>query len=118
MSFEIEIKAHVYNRNFVIEKLKGVDGNVTELNPSSISDRFRNLLKRHNMEGFRFHDLRHYAASMLHAMDVPDQYIMQRGGWSSDIVLKQVYRHVLKEETKRQNDRINERFSELYDTEI
>lgn len=104
--------------DFVIEKLKGVDGNVTELNPSSISDRFRNLLKRHNMEGFRFHDLRHYAASMLHAMDVPDQYIMQRGGWSSDIVLKQVYRHVLKEETKRQNDRINERFSELYDTEI
>ena len=43
---------------------------------------------------------------------------MQRGGWGSDTVLKQVYRHALEEETKKQNDRINDRFSELYDTKI
>lgn len=104
--------------DFVIAKMSGINGNVTDLNPAMISNRFKRILKRHNIPDFRFHDLRHYSASMLHAMDVPDQYIMQRGGWGSDTVLKQVYRHVLEEETKKQNDRINERFSELYDTKI
>lgn len=104
--------------DFVIDKIRGVKGNVTDLNPAMISNRFKRILKRYNIPEFRFHDLRHYSASLLHAMDVPDQYIMQRGGWGSDTVLKQVYRHVLEEETKKQNDRINERFSELYDTKI
>ena len=104
--------------DFVIAKLSGINGSITQLNPSMISNRFKRILKRYSIPDFRFHDLRHYSASMLHAMDVPDQYIMQRGGWGSDTVLKQVYRHVLEEEVKKQNDRINERFSELYDTKI
>ena len=104
--------------DFVIDKLSDKKGSITDLNPAMISNRFKRILQRHNIPDFRFHDLRHYSASLLHAMDVPDQYIMQRGGWGSDTVLKQVYRHVLEEETKKQNDRINERFSELYDTKI
>lgn len=104
--------------DFVIAKISNINGNITELNPGMITNRFNRLLKRYDIPGFRFHDLRHYSASMLHAMNVPDHYIMQRGGWGSDTVLKQVYRHVLEEETKKQNDRINERFSELYDTKI
>ena len=104
--------------DFVIAKLINKKGTITDLNPAMISNRFKRILKRYNIPEFRFHDLRHYSASLLHAMDVPDQYIMQRGGWGSDTVLKQVYRHVLEEETKKQNDRINERFSELYDTKI
>ena len=102
--------------DFVIDKISGLNGNITELNPSMITNRFKRILKRNDIPDFRFHDLRHYSASMLHAMNVPDHYIMQRGGWGSDTVLKQVYRHVLEEETKRQNERINDRFSELYDT--
>ena len=104
--------------DFVIAKISNINGNITELNPGMITNRFNRILKRYEIPGFRFHDLRHYSASMLHAMNVPDHYIMQRGGWGSDTVLKQVYRHVLEEETKKQNDRINERFSELYDTKI
>lgn len=104
--------------DFVIAKISGINGNITELNPAMVSNRFKRILKRHNIPDFRFHDLRHYSASLLHAMEVPDQYIMQRGGWGSDTVLKQVYRHALEEETKKQNDRINDRFSELYDTKI
>ena len=104
--------------DFVIAKLSDKKGIITDLNPAMISNRFKRILKRYNIPEFRFHDLRHYSASLLHAMDVPDQYIMQRGGWGSDTVLKQVYRHVLEEEAKKQNDRINERFSELYDTKI
>lgn len=47
----------------------------------------------------RLHDLRHYAASSLHAIGVPDQYIMERGGWSSDSTLKSIYRNSLSDKT-------------------
>ena len=49
---------------------------------------------------FRFHDLRRYSASIMHAIGDPDQYIMERGGWKSDKVLKQVYRGTLNEYQK------------------
>ena len=43
----------------------------------------------------RLHDLRHYSASILHAIGIPDQYIMSRGGWKTDNVMKRVYRDTL-----------------------
>jgi len=49
---------------------------------------------------FRFHDLRHYQASILHAMGVPDKYIMERGGWKTDSTLKNIYQHTM--DAKRQ----------------
>ncbi len=48
-----------------------------------------------NIPHFRLHALRHYYASMSHAMGIPDSYIMAAGGWKSDNVLKSVYRHAL-----------------------
>lgn len=56
----------------------------------------------------RFHDLRHYYASFQHAIDVPDAYIMQSGGWKSDSILKSVYRNTLDDERRRNDAKINE----------
>ena len=52
-------------------------------------------MRKLNLPHFRFHDLRHYSASIMHAINIPDQYIMQRGGWSSDRTLKDIYRGTL-----------------------
>ena len=52
--------------------------------PDNISNRFARAIKKLKLHKIRFHDLRHYAASIMHALNVPDQYIMQRGGLSSD----------------------------------
>jgi len=67
-------------------------GPLVNINPSRVSDRFIKALKRLNIHHFRFHDLRHYSASIMHAIGIPDVYIMQRGGWSSDGTLKNIYR--------------------------
>ena len=61
----------------------------------------------------RFHDLRHYSASILHAIGVPDQYIMERGGWRSDNVLKAVYRNTLSEQSVKFARISNEHFGTL-----
>ena len=59
------------------------------------------------MHYMRFHALRHYCASQLHALGMPDAYIMERGGWESDGVLKGIYRHTLSDYAEQENSRIN-----------
>ena len=103
--------------DFVIEQIKKKNGKVVNLHPNNITDRFEHILKRNGLPHFRFHDLRHYSASILHAMGIPDAYIMQRGGWGSDAVLKNVYRHTLEDKAEEMNNMANEHFSELYKTE-
>ena len=80
--------------NFVIKELP-TEGRLVNLTPTQITQRFGRSLKKLDVPSFRFHDLRHYAASMMHALGVPDVYIMQRGGWASDSTLKKVYRGVM-----------------------
>lgn len=103
--------------DFVIEKLQKKSGkNMVGLLPYQISDRFPKLLKKAGIPHFRFHDLRHYCASIQHAIGVPDAYIMERGGWGSDTVLKQIYRHTMDSQTVIMNQKTNGYFSELCNT--
>lgn len=100
---------------FVIEKLLQVgSGRVTQLNPNALSSRFVHVLDHAGVPHFRFHALRHYAASMQHAIGVPDAYILQRGGWSSDQVMKTVYRHALADEQLRQTQMINDALTDKF----
>lgn len=102
--------------DFVAEKLKGVNGKVTNLTPDALTCRFRRLIRRSGVHSFRFHDLRHYSASIQHALGIPDAYIMQRGGWQTDGVLKAVYRHAMDDTQKVMNQKTNLYFSELCNT--
>ena len=99
---------------FVAEKWKGMEGRIVpDLDPDDISHRFEHVLKKAKLPHFRFHDLRHYSASIQHALGVPDAYIMQRGGWSDDGVLKSVYRHTLQDREAKESAKANTYFSNL-----
>lgn len=76
---------------------------INESSPAALSDRLTRVLEREKLPHFRMHDLRHYSASILHAIGVPDQYIMARGGWKTDNVMKRVYRDTLSDIDKRMN---------------
>lgn len=102
--------------DFVAELWKEKTGRVTELNPNNITDRFRGILESAGLPHFRFHDLRHYSASIQHALGIPDSYIMERGGWGNDGVLKSVYRHAMDSKKKEMNEIANKHFSELCNT--
>lgn len=101
--------------DFVIETLPQ-EGRLVDLCPDVITHRFNRTLKRLGIPSFRFHDLRHYAASIMHAMGVPDQYIMATGGWKSDGVLKAVYRNTISTFQKQYDDKRIEYF-EKFNTE-
>jgi len=85
---------------FVIDLFKDCEGRLINYNPNSLYNAFSKALKRNGIPHFRFHDLRHYGASILHALGYPDKYIMARGGWKSTNVLNQVYKHTLKQQQK------------------
>jgi integrase len=101
--------------DFVINKLKNIDGRIFNATPEHITSRFCRAIRFAKLPHFRFHDLRHYSASIMHAIGVPDQYIMQRGGWQSDNIMKSVYRNVINEETVKQNSKIMDHFNDFQD---
>lgn len=102
--------------DFVAENWAGINGRITELTPAGISSRFSRLLDHNGLPHFRFHDLRHYSASVQHALGIPDAYIMQRAGWENDNVLKGIYRHTLSDRAAKMKNITNEYFSELCNT--
>lgn len=89
--------------SFVIEKFLELSTDTVDMNPNTLTTSFGNLLKKLEIPHFRFHDLRHYNASVQHALGIPDAYIMQSGGWGNDSVLKEVYRHTLPDMEDKMN---------------
>ncbi len=98
--------------DFVIDRIRK-EGKVTDLTVAALGTRFLRFLRDKDLPHFRFHDLRHYAASTLHAQGVPDAYIMKRGGWTTDQTLKAVYRHTLADQDQVMTARANSHFSSL-----
>lgn len=86
------------------------DAFIISSTPAAISDAFSRLRNRLGMS-CRFHDLRHYSVSIMHAIGIPDQYIMQRHGFSSDAVLKKVYRNPLSDKSNEFTAKTNDYFS-------
>lgn len=84
---------------------------VVPLLPDSITKGIYTLRKKITDKPFNIHKLRHYAASILHALDVPDKYIMERGGWTSRETLDRIYTHTLDSHKEKLNQKINKHFS-------
>lgn len=99
--------------DFVIEAMDGITGRIVTSAPDVLSNRFKRTVARLGGPKFRFHDLQHYCCSILHAIGIPDQYIMSRGGWSSDNVMKRVYRNVIDLEQEKQNRKIMQHFQKV-----
>ena len=103
----------------IIEKLRAVGaGPICKLDPNQITRALRVLLKKNSLPPFRFHDLRHYYASTLHALGIPDKYIMLYGGWETESVLHSVYEHTLEEKQKQTQEEVVKHFESVIQHEI
>ena len=80
--------------HFVIERIKE-RGYVTHLLPSQVSNRFWKRQRNLGIPPYCFHSLRHFHASYLHYLNIPDAYIQKRGGWANASTLQNIYRHAL-----------------------
>lgn len=95
---------------WVIEKLRDArDSGYCWMKPDGISSGFADLCKRFGFE-FRFHDLRHYYASLMLSLGVPDKYAMARMGHATPNMLKNVYQHLMDDKDKEVTQILNNHF--------
>ena len=59
---------------------------------------------------FSIHKLRHYFASEMSALGIPEADIMRMGGWETDHVMKSVYRHSMIEKEEKAKREAAEKF--------
>lgn len=98
--------------DYVTELIKK-QGYVTKYDPNRLSYAFRTFLKNNGIGHFRFHDLRHFCCSYLHGMKVPDVYIMQRSGHSTNSTLRNIYTHTLQDQSEEETKRIISQFNDI-----
>lgn len=87
---------------------------VVNLLPSQVTNNFITLTRQIGISHIRFHNLRHYYASMLLANNVPDKYAMKRMGHATNAMLKGVYQHIIIQKEQEISSTINHYFSEHF----
>lgn len=81
--------------------------------PGSISNHLARIEKELGLQHFSLHKLRHYFASKLSSMNVPEADILKLGGWSTDNVMKSVYRHSLIDKEKQAQREVSNKLSNV-----
>ncbi len=80
------------------------------LSASALTGTFHKQLARCGIEPFNFHSLRHYYASVLLSLNVPNKYAQARMGHSTDNMLKTVYQHLMEDKQNEVDTAINNFF--------
>ena len=106
----LEIPTYILNKLEVIQK----DGEfITQLKGHNLYERFQTILRQNNLPLIRFHDLRHLNASIMLALNIPDKYAMERGGWATNYTMKNVYQQTMEDERKVVDSIVNDYFEKL-----
>ena len=83
---------------------------VTTMTGAAIYNRFKRCLKELGIPHFRLHDLRHYNASVMLAMNIPNKYAAARMGHATDEMLKNVYQHIMEHKKTQTDNQMTEYF--------
>lgn len=89
---------------------------VTNLNPNRFRDRLNKILSKSGVEGLRFHELRHIYSSLTASLNIDKEIRMENGGWSNERIMEGTYQHVIAEEQKTANKKMNDYFNEKVHT--
>ncbi len=79
----------------------------TPLDATNVTHRFRAMLKREGLPRQRFHDLRHYCASLMLAQHVPARVVVDVLGHSQISLTMNTYSHVMPAMHRAAADRLD-----------
>lgn len=85
---------------------------------SSVYHKFQRLLDANNLPRMSFHDLRHMNASVMALLNIPTKYALDRGGWKTESVMKNVYSHTFSQEREDVDDMIDAYFNNKMQTNM
>ena len=96
---------------FIMRELPNADKPLLELTIDQFSNKYRNLCGKLGVPQ-SFHALRHYNASVMLQLNIPNKYAMERMGHATDNMLKKVYQHTFKDEQDIVSERLDKFFEE------
>lgn len=76
-------------------------GYVYKGHPNTLTSHLEKAQECLNIPKFSLHKLRHYFASKMSSLGIPEADILRMGGWESDYIMKSVYRHSMMEKEER-----------------
>lgn len=91
----------------VYQHFKKGNGPIT-ITPKALTGQFTRLVNKTMPNHFRFHDLRHFYASVMLLLNVPDKYAAEQMGHSSTAMLKNVYQHTVENNKNVFADMVND----------
>lgn len=97
----------------LLSRQKAESQYIVTLSGHAIYNGFERVCQKAGVPHYRFHDLRHFNASIMLAEGVPDKYGMRRMGHATNNMLKTTYQHTIKEKEKEYDRKIDAKFSEL-----
>lgn len=105
----LELPDYIYNMIMEIPHESDSDF-IVPMSRKALYSRFKRLVRKNDIE-MSYHDLRHLNASVMLMLNIPDKYAMERGGWSTDCILKSVYQQTFSNERKRVDSIIDNYFN-------
>ncbi len=97
---------------YVADKIQ-MQGYVYKGHPNCITRYLENTETLLGIKRFPMHKLRHYFASKMSSMNVPEEDIMRMGGWETDYVMKGVYRHAMEDKNKERQREASEKLKNI-----
>lgn len=90
-------------------------GYIYKGHPGGITKHLEKVENKLGIPRFPLHKLRHYFASQMSALGVPEADILKMGGWETDHVMKSVYRHsMMQKDEKAKRDAAEKLRNVLY----
>lgn len=81
--------------------------------PQTIRNRMFKAADEAGVPFIGLHALRHQNASIMLSLNIPDKYAMERGGWSSNKTMKDIYQHTMDEGKQQAAAAIDNYFEDL-----
>jgi len=105
---------------YILQKLAAYtperrEGRVFLMHPNTIYDSMRDICARKGIPFVGVHGLRHTNASVMLSLGIVDKVAMARGGWSTDVTMKQIYQHVFQSDKNDAGDKVNSFFQAIAD---
>lgn len=98
-----------------IRNLKRKKGNVLGFNPTSLTRRLEDTVRRAHVDPYTYHSLRHLGESIASSMKIPGAYIEAIGGWEhGSAVRTRVYDHALDSEQERYSNEYIEKIDDMF----
>lgn len=106
--------------NYILSKLDAFQpdkakraGRIFTNDPNSIYRSLKRICARHGIDFVGVHGLRHTNASVMLSLGIIDRVAMARGGWSTDVTMKQVYQHLFQSDKQTSGQKVDSFFESI-----